>query len=99
MHMHLDAGYRIMRTTIEIPDLLRKKLILEAAENNQKGFSEIVVYALDEYFKKKDSKEKKLRGKDLKKTKLAGIWKNRKDMDDSVNFVRKMRDSNQYRGK
>ena len=54
MHMHLDAGYRIMRTTIEIPDLLRKKLILEAAENNQKGFSEIVVYALDEYFKKED---------------------------------------------
>lgn len=56
-----------MRTTIEIPDSLQKKLILEAAENNQKGFSKIVVYALDEYFKKKDSKEKKLRGTDLKK--------------------------------
>lgn len=88
-----------MRTTIEIPESLRKKLILEAAETNRKGFSDIVVFALDEYFKKKEDRVKKLRGKDLKKTNLAGIWKNRKDISDSAEFVRSMRDSNQYRGK
>ncbi len=50
-------------------------------------------------FKKKEDKVKKLRGKDLRKTNLAGIWKNRKDIKDSTDFVRSMRDSNQYRGK
>ena len=95
MYMH----YLRMRTTIEIPESLRKKLILDAAETNRKGFSEIVVFALDEYFKKKEDKVKKLRGKDLRKTNLAGIWKNRKEINDSTEFVRSMRDSNQYRGK
>ncbi|NBU98735.1 MAG: hypothetical protein EBS19_11095, partial [Spirochaetia bacterium] len=80
--------YLRMRTTIEIPESLRKKLILDAAETNRKGFSEIVVFVLDEYFKKKEDKGKKLRGKDLRKTNLAGIWKNRKEINDSTEFVR-----------
>lgn len=100
MHMHLDAGMlHKMRTTVEIPETLRKKLILEALETNQKGFSGIIVSALEEYYLKKDSKEKKLTGKDLKNTKLAGIWQDRKELQDSVAFVRKLRDKSSYRGK
>lgn len=87
-----------MRTTIEIPESLRKRLILEAAETNRKGFSDIIVLALDEYFKKTEKKVKKLRGTDLKETNLASLWKNRKDIIDGTAFIRDMRDSNQYRG-
>ncbi len=87
-----------MRTTIEIPESLRKRLILEAAETNRKGFSDIIVLALDEYFKKTEKKVKKLRGTDLKETNLASLWKNRKDIKDGTAFIRDMRDSNQYRG-
>ncbi len=59
MHMHLGAGMlNKIRTTVEIPEILRKKLILEALETNQKGFSGIIVTALEEYYLKKDSRKK-----------------------------------------
>ena len=39
-----------MRTTVDIPENLRRKLIEEAARKNMKGFSLLVVEALREYF-------------------------------------------------
>jgi metal-responsive CopG/Arc/MetJ family transcriptional regulator len=40
-----------MRTTIEIPEELRHKLVVEAASRKLKGFSVIITEALKEYFK------------------------------------------------
>ena len=40
-----------MRTTIELPNELRQKLMLEAASRNLRGFSQIVVEALEAYFR------------------------------------------------
>ena len=55
-----------MRTTIEIPENLRQKLVSEAIGRNKKGFSDIIVDALKKYFQTKfhDKKEtvKHLRG-------------------------------------
>ncbi len=39
-----------MRTTIEIPGELRQKLLLEEALQHRKGFSGIIVEALEQYF-------------------------------------------------
>jgi len=47
--MHVLYIYT-MRTTIEIPASLRQKLVSEAARQNLKGFSPIIVNALKEYF-------------------------------------------------
>jgi len=43
-----------VKTTIQIPDEIWKKLNIEAAENNQKGFSGIVADAVESYLKRKD---------------------------------------------
>jgi hypothetical protein len=56
-----------MRTTVEIPPHLRQRLVAEAAERNLKGFSPIIVEALNEYFDKPARREgngtlKELRG-------------------------------------
>ena len=40
-----------MRTTIDIPNELRQKLIFESMARNMKGFSEIIIEALKEHFK------------------------------------------------
>ena len=40
-----------MRTTIDLPPELRQKLISEAASKNQKGYSNIIIEALNKYFK------------------------------------------------
>lgn len=47
-----------MRTTIEIPPHLRQRLVAEAAERNLKGFSPIIVEALNEYFEKQSHQER-----------------------------------------
>lgn len=47
-----------MRTTIEIPQNLRQKLVSEALVRNKKGFSEIIVEALEEHFQKGNEKTK-----------------------------------------
>ena len=47
-----------MRTTIELPENLRQKLASEAVGRNKKGFSEIIVEALEEYFQKGNEKTK-----------------------------------------
>lgn len=64
-----------MRTTIDIPDELRKKCIHVALEKNLGGFSEVVVEALETYFRVNDNKRKtilsKLRGSLSKKQSQA----------------------------
>jgi hypothetical protein len=39
-----------MRTTIDLPSSLRQKLINEAVKKNLKGYSAIIVEALERYF-------------------------------------------------
>lgn len=39
-----------MRTTVEIPESLRMRLIEEAARRHERGFSAVVVRALSTYF-------------------------------------------------
>lgn len=51
MHMHVNY-IDTMRTTVDIPGRLRQKLIAEATTKNLKGFSSIIVQALEEYFDK-----------------------------------------------
>lgn len=43
-----------MRTTIDIPANLRQKLIAEATSRHMKGFSAIIVDALEQYFAESD---------------------------------------------
>jgi metal-responsive CopG/Arc/MetJ family transcriptional regulator len=50
-----------MRTTIEIPDNLRAKLLKAAAERGEKGFSHIMEEALNIYFTETDSLRDKQR--------------------------------------
>jgi hypothetical protein len=45
--MHILCG---MRTTVEIPDERRLRLIEESARNGERGYSGIVARALSEYF-------------------------------------------------
>ncbi len=44
-----------MRTTVELPASLRQKLVNEAARRNAKGYSAIIVEALELYFSKRNS--------------------------------------------
>jgi hypothetical protein len=49
--MHVHAYYAAgMRTTVEITDEQRAKLLQEAARRGEKGFSSIIQEALDHYF-------------------------------------------------
>jgi metal-responsive CopG/Arc/MetJ family transcriptional regulator len=50
-----------MRTTIEIPDNLRAKLLKVAAERGEKGFSHIMEEALDIYFEAHEGLREKQR--------------------------------------
>jgi len=52
MHVYY---HNYMRTTIDIPASLRQKLIAEAAVKNLKGYSSIIVRALQEYFDKQEN--------------------------------------------
>lgn len=54
MHIYAES----MRTTIEIPEELRKKCIHVALEKNLNGFSEVVVEALETYFRVNDTQRK-----------------------------------------
>jgi hypothetical protein len=60
-----------MRTTIEIPDELREKLLQEAARHGERGYSRIVERALRFYFQQTGSEEtrraraRRLRGSTL----------------------------------
>lgn len=47
--MCMQVHARVMRTTVELTDKQRAKLLELAAERGQKGFSAIVQEALDQY--------------------------------------------------
>ncbi len=49
-----------MRTTIEIPDRTRAKLLELAARRGEKGFSAIVQEALEEYFRAEEERAAKV---------------------------------------
>ena len=49
-----------MRTTIEITDEQRSKLLAMAAARGMKGFSGLVQKALDEFLSKSDSEEQRV---------------------------------------
>jgi hypothetical protein len=42
---------------------------------------------------------KPVTGKDLLNSKLVGMWAKRKDIEDSIEFARKLRNQAQYRGR
>ncbi len=48
-----------MRTTVEIPDELRAKLVAEAARRGEKGYSAVVQRALRAYFEGSGSTERR----------------------------------------
>jgi len=54
-----------MRTTIDLPVNIRQKLISEAASRNLKGFSKVIIEALEQYFKF-GAKKRKAAIQDLK---------------------------------
>ncbi len=58
MHMHASKSY--MRTTIEITDEQRSRLMALAALRNEKGFSKLVREALDQYLESKLDKVNKV---------------------------------------
>ncbi len=47
--MHVHVYHLCMRTTIEIPDELREKLVAEAVRRGEKGYSSVVERALRRY--------------------------------------------------
>lgn len=59
MHVHVYY-HSFMRTTIEIPDAIRAKLLEIAARRRQKGFSGIVQEALEAYFEEEEARREKV---------------------------------------
>jgi len=47
-----------MRTTIDVPIHIRQQLAQEASNRNLKGFSKIIVEALEKYFHSKSNERK-----------------------------------------
>ena len=75
-----------MRTTIDLPADLRQKLIAEAASRHMKGFSALIVDALEQYLAKGDQERIKtisrLKGclkKEEYKEEIKRIQKGRKN--------------------
>jgi predicted transcriptional regulator len=59
--MHVHAPYSgCVRTTIEISDEHRSRLLEAAARRGQKGFSAIIEEALDHYFEAEESRRQRL---------------------------------------
>ena len=52
-----------MRTTIEVPMHIRQKLSQEASSRNLKGFSLIIIEALEKYFSSKTNDRKGIVGR------------------------------------
>jgi metal-responsive CopG/Arc/MetJ family transcriptional regulator len=55
--MYLSA----MRTTVDIPDEQRAKLLKLAAQRGEKGFSRLIQEALDQYLDEEDQREQRIR--------------------------------------
>jgi metal-responsive CopG/Arc/MetJ family transcriptional regulator len=58
--MHVHAIIRPMRTTIEIRDDLRARLVGLAATRGEKGYSKIVEEALERYLGDADRRDERL---------------------------------------
>ena len=69
-----------MRTTIDIPNDLRQKLITEAARRNLKGFSLLVTEALKDYFSTKRN------NRDETIVQLKGCLSN-KELEDDIRRI------------
>jgi len=54
MHMHGNYTEEVMRTTIEIADEHRARLVELAARRKEKGFSRIVSEAIEQYLEALD---------------------------------------------
>ena len=50
MHVHACSNVVGMRTTIELPADLRRRVVSEAAARNLRGYSPVIVDALRAYF-------------------------------------------------
>jgi hypothetical protein len=57
MHMHGDYTEEVMRTTVEIADEHRARLVELAARRKEKGFSRIVSEAIEQYLEALDRTE------------------------------------------
>lgn len=61
--MHAHAWHIVcMRTTVEIRDDLRARLLALAAERGEKGYSRIVEEALERYLSDEDRSQERLSG-------------------------------------
>jgi metal-responsive CopG/Arc/MetJ family transcriptional regulator len=60
MHVHA-CKFTCMRTTIEIPDTQRAKLMELAARRGEKGFSKLVQEALARYLDEEEHRERRTR--------------------------------------
>lgn len=61
MHAHACARLPSVRTTIEIDDEHRAKLLEAAARRGEKGFSSVVREALTQYFAAEEERRKAVR--------------------------------------
>jgi hypothetical protein len=52
-----------MRTTIDVPVHIRQRLSQEASSRNLKGFSKIIIEALESYFRSKSNSRKSVVGR------------------------------------
>jgi len=68
MHMHVIL--KIMRTTIELPDELRAKLLAMAARRGEKGFSVLVEEAVERYLDEDERRRELVR---LARTSIGGL--------------------------
>ena len=60
MHVHVEQYYP-MRTTIELPDELRARLLAIAARRGEKGFSHLIEEAVERYLEKESRREELVR--------------------------------------
>lgn len=58
--MCMQYSFRAMRTTIDIPDEQRAKLLKLAAERGEKGFSRLVQEALERYLDEAEEHEQRV---------------------------------------
>ena len=68
----MHVRWKMMRTTIEMKDEHRAKLLELAARRGEKGFSGIVAEAIEKYLKEEAANAKQLRKALLSRGKLSG---------------------------
>ena len=68
--MHKDAILRPMRATIELPDHLRAAVVAVAARKGYRGYSKVIIEALEFYLAEKEARESGLH----ELLELRGSW-------------------------